>query len=120
MHCNHAQHRGQYVHVLTFLSWCGILKVFDLVFLIVGSFFELVRVFLYTVVAGLLFMYLLLVGVGGDVRNNCHLAANSGTNPRVVFLGGVGPLSCHLGRCKVVFKNVFSCFFVKRCFIIYR
>ena len=52
-------------------------------------------------------MYLLLVGVGGDVRNNCHLAANSGTNPRVVFLGGVGPLFCHLGRCKVVIKNYF-------------
>jgi len=59
-----------------------------------------------------------LLGWGGNVRNNCHLAANSGTNPRVVFLGGVGPLFCHLG--KVVFKNVFSCFFVKRCFIIYR
>jgi hypothetical protein len=44
MHCNHAQHRGQYVHVLTFLSWCGIFKVFDLVFLIVGSFFKVVRV----------------------------------------------------------------------------
>ena len=44
---------------------------------------------------------------GGDVRNNCHLAANSGTNPRVVFLGGVGPLSFRLGRCEVVFENYF-------------
>ena len=44
---------------------------------------------LYTVVVGLLFMYLLLVGVGGNMRNNCHLAANSGTNSRVFFLGGV-------------------------------
>ncbi len=63
-------------------------------------------------------MQLLLVGVGEYVRNNCHLAANFGTNPRVVFLGGIGPLSLHLVRCEVVFKK-FSCFFVKRCFIIY-
>ena len=62
---------------------------------------------LYTVVVGLLFMYLLLVGVGGNMRNNCHLAANFGTSPRIVFLGGVGPLSFHLGRCEVVFKNYF-------------
>jgi hypothetical protein len=44
MHCDHAQHRGQYVHVLIFLSWCGILTVFDFVFLIAGSFFKVVRV----------------------------------------------------------------------------
>ena len=44
---------------------------------------------------------------GGNMRNNCHLAANFGTSPRVVFLGGVGPLSFHLGRCEVVFKNYF-------------
>jgi hypothetical protein len=62
---------------------------------------------LYTVVAGFLFMYLLLVGVREYVRNNCHLAANFGTNPRVVFLGRVGPLSLHLGRCEVVL-NFFS------------
>ena len=62
---------------------------------------------LYTVVVGLLFMYLLLVGVGGNMRNNCHLAANFGIIPRVVFLGGVGPLFFHLGRCEVVFENYF-------------
>jgi len=66
------------------------------------------------------FMQLLFVGVGEYVRNNWHLAANFGTNPRVVFLGGVGPLSFHLGRCEVVFKRNLLCFFVKRCFIIYR
>ena len=48
-----------------------------------------------------------LLGWRGDVRNNCHLAANFGISPRVVFLGGVGPLSFHLGRCEVVFKNYF-------------
>jgi hypothetical protein len=32
---------------------------------------------------------LLLVGVRKYLRNNCHLAANSGTNSRVFFLGGV-------------------------------
>ena len=65
MHRDHAQHRGQYDHFLIFLSWCGILKVFDLVFLIVGSFFKVVRVPLYTVVAGLLFHAIVICWGGG-------------------------------------------------------
>jgi len=51
------------------------------------------------------------------VRNNCHLAANSGTNPQIFFLGGIGLFSLYLGRCEVVFKKIL-CFFVKCCFII--
>jgi len=61
-----------------------------------------------------------LLGWRGDMRNNCHLAANFGISPRVVFLGGVGPLFFSSGALWGSVRKFFSCFFVKRCFIIYR
>ena len=108
MHRDHAQHRGQYVHFLIFFKLVRHSYGFWFVIFNCGVFFQGGPGTLYILLLlSFCFMQLLFVGVGEYVRNNWHLAANFGTNLRVVFLGGVGPLFFHLGRCEVVFENYF-------------
>ena len=68
----------------------------------------------YNILVAFFWLVLIVVSVWrkGYVQNYCPLVANFGTSPRVVFLGGVGPLSFHLGRCEVVFKNYFRVSFL--------
>ena len=120
MHRDHAQHRGQYVHFLIFFKLVRHSYGFWFVTFNCGVFFQGGPGTLYILLLlSFCFMQLLFVGVGEYVRNNWHLAANFGTNLRVVFLGGVGPLFFSSGALWGCVWKLFSCF-VKRCFIIYR
>ncbi len=63
----------------SFLSWCGVLIIFDLFFLYVEVFFQGDRVFLTYLLFEFCFNWLLLAGVRKYLRNHCPLAANFGT-----------------------------------------
>ena len=121
MHGDHAQHRGQYVHVSHFLSWCGGFTVFDLVFLFVGVFFKLIRVrSMYCFCWASVSCNCYLLGWG----NMCEIIAiwrrilelisrfSFWWDRSFFFIAGALWGS--------VQKNFLLCFFVKRCFIIYR
>ncbi len=57
----HALHQGQCVHVSFFLSWCGALITFDLVFSYVEVFFQGETGILYVLAIRVLF-HLIVVG----------------------------------------------------------